>query len=67
MSATIRFLQPTIDACTAPVEIRKGKKHLKIFVGGRMCSVISYNTGSASPTAMRNIIADIKRADRASA
>lgn len=65
MSAMIRALKPILAECVSPTEIRHGKKHLKIFVGGRMCSVISHQTSSSSPNALRNVIADIRRADRA--
>jgi hypothetical protein len=67
MTATIRLLKPTLDACVWPTEIREGKKHLKIYVAGRMVSVISKTNGSSAPNALRNVIADIRRADRAAA
>lgn len=65
MYASIRLLKPTLEACKSPVEIREGSKHLKIFVGGKMCSVISYKNIAKSENALRNVIADIRRADRA--
>ena len=47
-----------------PWQIKPGKRHWKIFVDGRMASILPHGSGDGGPRGFRNIISHIRRAGR---
>jgi hypothetical protein len=60
-------VQQALDTTGLPYEWRLGAKHWKLFIGGRMATVISFPGGNGDrwgPSFAHNTIRDIRRAAR---
>lgn len=40
------FAREILDQCGLPWRLEKGKRHMKVYVGNRMASVLSYGTSN---------------------
>ena len=44
-----------------PYEIRRGSRHHKLFVAGRMTAILPYGSGSGDPRGDLNVRASVRR------
>jgi hypothetical protein len=67
MSARIKVkldprLRDELDACGLPWELGRGRRHLKLFVAGRLAAVIPHGTGKTEDRrADNNVLAAVRR------
>lgn len=60
-----RQLSEALESCGHPHECRMGKKHIKVYVGGRMVGVISRDTTKSREHGdCANVIKAIRKAAR---
>jgi hypothetical protein len=62
----LRAIRPELDSCGFPWSVSNGKKHAKVFIGGKLALVISHGAGvSSNPRTIKNARAHIRRAVKA--
>ncbi len=61
----LREIKTALKACRNPVETVNGKKHVKVFIGGRLATCLPHGSKIGCHRAIKNYLADIRRADAA--
>ena len=59
---TVRFIRPILDATGLPWEAKVGSSHHKIFLCGRMITVVSRGVNKMNDREEQNLRATLRRA-----